>query len=396
MFKGQFLALWLVVTLLLVGCEGGLVAMTPIPTSTPAPTATPLPTPTLTPTVTPLPTPTPSLSPQEIMERVKVLLEEVADAEVEGNIEASQEAAFQALALYLSLPEIAEMTEEEMGEELFSLGEGARIEMWVTGVEVKRVEKQPPLYLVKFGLYPIALFWREAEEPFHYSPVAEGEAIQGAQLVDDELGLIFAYVGASSVTPDYVLLRRDEEGWARVWPEEGEERDLWITVDGEVEFVGEGLSLLRTRGSSFGAYVEGESFFECHACPHRTLSLLWERRGDEYLPQVTLPPDAPYPDRLWEITEPSPYATLYEFLRRLREGDEKGALKLATAPQVVEKAKALGLDDPEVVYLAEWEPGPPQETYLFSTDDLSRRFRATFVPPEEEGEHWLLKGLAEE
>jgi len=323
-------------------------------------------------------------------EIIRRFLAKAAAFEAEHDLEAAQDSAFQALALYLSLPEIEEMSEEEIANELFSLGQEAGVEMGVMGIDSLKVESG--LYLVKFGLYPIALFWGQTGTLFDYYPVTEGDAISDARKAGDEMGIIFVYIGASTVTPDYILLRREADEWRKVWPSEKEPwRDLWITADGHLSFAAGDLSLLRMEGSSWGIFMEEEPFFECHACPHRLFDLLWERQGDKYLPQVTLPLEAPYYDRLWEITQPSPYASLFEFLRRLRAGDEAGALELTSDPSVAEGAKALGLDDTTVTYIVEWEAAP-EETLLFSTEDLSRKFVATFTQPNE-GEDWLLTDI---
>jgi len=317
---------------------------------------------------------------------------EAAALQAEYDFEAAQESVCQALALYLSLPDIEEMSEEEIADELFSLSQEAGMETGVMGVAFVRLE--PTLYLVKFGLYPIVLFWGEGV-PLEYLVVTEGDAITEARLIDDELGVIFSYIGASTVTPDFILLRLEEDGWQRVWPSDPEPwRELWLTADGEVSFAAQDLSLLRMKGGSWGVFSEEDPFFECHVCPHRFFDLLWERQGDDYLPQVTLPLDAPHYDRLWEITQPNPYASLFEFLRRLRAGDETGALQLSSDPSVVEKAKALGLDDPAVTYMVEWGP-ESQATLPFSTEDLTRQFVVTFEQPSE-AEHWLLTVIGEQ
>lgn len=386
-----YLLLTLIILLLVVGCTPGLAipSPTPLPTATMVPTHTPTPVPTPRPIATPSPTPTVDVA--TLMEGVTGLLWEAAASEGEQDLESAQEVAFQALALYLSLPEIEEISEKEIADALFSLGQEAGVEMGVLGVDLLRVE--PTLYLVKFGLYPIALFWGQAGTPFDWYSVTEGDAISDARKVGDEMGIIFAYIGASTVTPDFILLRREENDWRKVWSSDQEPwRELWITADGHVSFAAQDLSLLRMEGSSWGVFLEGDPFFECHACPHRFFDLLWERRRDKYLPQVTLPLDAPYYDRIWEITQPSPYASLFEFLRRLRAGDEAEALRLTSDPSVVEEAKALGLDDTAVVYLAQGEPGQPEDTLLFSTEDLARKFAATFAQPSE-GEHWLLTDI---
>lgn len=383
-----YLLLTLIFVLLVAGCRPGLATPSPTPLPTATMTHTPVPVPTPTPTATPSPTPTVDVA--SVMQEVEGLLSEAASFEEEHDLEVAQEAAFQALAFYLSLPEIEEMSEKEIADELLSLGEEAGVEMWVMGVDLLRVE--PALYLVKFGIYPLALFWGQAGVPFDCYPVTEGDAISDGRMVGDEMGVIFAYIGASTVTPDFILLGREEDGWRKAWPSDPEPwRDLWITADGDVSFAAGDLSLLRMEGSSWGAFSEEDPFFECHACAHRFFEVLWERQGDNYLPQVTLPLDAPYYDRLWEITQPNPYASLFEFLRRLRAGDETGALQLSSDPSVVEKAKALGLDDPAVTYMVEWGP-ESQATLPFSTEDLAREFVATFEQPSE-GEHWLLTDI---
>lgn len=337
-----------------------------------------------------MPSPTPTVDVASVMQEVRDLLAEAAAFQEEHDFETAQEAAFQALAFYLSLPEIEEMSEEEIADELFSLSQEVGVEMGVMGADLLRAE--PTLYLVKFGLYPLALFWGQAGTPFDCYSVAEGDAISDARMVGDEMGVIFAHIGASTVTPDFILLRREEDGWRKAWPSDPEPwRDLWITADGDVSFAAGDLSLLRMEGSSWGVFSEEDPFFECHACAHRFFEVLWERQGDKYVPQVTLPPDAPYYDRLWEITQPNPYASLFEFLRRLRGGDEAGALQLSSDRSVVGEAKALGLDDPAVTYMVEWGP-ESQATLTFSTEDLAREFVATFIQPSE-GEHWLLTDI---
>lgn len=383
-----YLLLILILLLLVAGCRAGVA--TPSPTPVPTAIMTPKPTPLPTPTPTATPSPTPTVDVAAVMQEVRDFLAEAAALEADQEFEAAQEVAFQALGLYLSLPEVEGMSEEEIANELFSLGEEAGVGMWVTGVALLRME--PALYLVQFGSYPIALFWGEVGLPFDYYPVAEGDAILDGRLVGDEMGIIFAYIGASTVTPDFILLRHEEDGWRKVWPSDPEPwRDLWITADGRVSFAAQDLSFLKMEGSSWGVFLEEDPFFECHACAHRFFDVLWEREGDKYLPQVTLPLDAPYYDRLWEITQPSPYASLFEFLRRLRAGDELGALELVAETSLLDQAVALGLDDRAVIYMVEWGP-ESQATLPFSTEDLTREFVATFVQPGE-GEHWLLTDI---
>ena len=66
---------------------------------------------------------------------------------------------------------------------------------------------------------------------------------------------------------------------------------------------------------------------------------------------------------------------------------------MTSDPSVVGEAKALGLDDAAVTYEVEFGPAS-EATLLFNTEDLARKFVATFIQPSE-GEHWLLTSLAE-
>jgi hypothetical protein len=157
--------------------------------------------------------------------------------------------------------------------------------------------------------------------------------------VGDELGLIFAQMGSGAANPAFLLLRRHSAGgWDTLWSAAGQRE--WICTDGSISFSDEGLSQLRLIGSSFGLDSgKDEVFSECHACPHRTLVSLWERRGDEYYRASELAPDALRAERLWEMTEPSPYASLYEFTRRLRAGDQPGARSLAVSDLSLQQAQ---------------------------------------------------------
>lgn len=184
--------------------------------------------------------------------------------------------------------------------------------------------------------------------------------------MNDDLGVIFAHVGASSINPAFVLLRRQAAGgWEPLWSPIGQRE--WACTDGFISFMGEGLSRLQLMGSSFALDSGADAVFsECHACPHRTLIGVWERQGSEYIRRSALPPDAPRAERLWEMTEPSPYASLYEFTRRLRAGDQAGARILAADDSVIEQALAYGLAEASVRLLVDSVEG--QEIAFFAGD----------------------------
>jgi len=249
-------------------------------------------------------------------------------------------------------------------------------------VSVRRLSSD--LAVVKLPPDGIYLFW-----PGGWQRVVVGDVMQDARLADDEVGIVFARVGASSVSPAFVLLRRQAAGgWGMVWSPAGQSE--WICTDGSISFGDPGLSRLLLVGSSFGL-DSGDNvvFSECHACPHRTLRSVWERQGNEYVRLSSLPPDAPRAKRLWEMTEPSPYASLYEFIRRLRAGDQVGARLLAVNDDVLVQATAHGLAEPGVRLVVDKAEG---NQITFSAGDTPGPLAAEM---EEQGGQWRVSRIAE-
>ena len=174
-------------------------------------------------------------------------------------------------------------------------------------------------------------------------PVATGQWIVDVRLEGDDLGLIYAMLGAGSRQPATVLLRRhraEAGGWQVLWTPEGQ-RD-WIATDGEIRFQGQGLGALQVMGSSFGLDTGEEApFGECLACVHRRLSATWRRNGDGYVRQTALPDGAPLAAVYWEMTLRTPYAVVYECLRRMRQG--LPAEELIADQHVLAQIQELGL-----------------------------------------------------
>jgi len=271
----------------------------------------------------------------------------------------------QAASLFLSLSEVRAMDDATLTvqwtEQLLQAG----WQLPMSGVQVVRASEDTTL--MKLPSAKIYAFW-----PGGWQYLVDGDIIQAVRQVGDEMGLIFASVGAGSVTPAFVLARRQPNtGWEGIWAPMDQRE--WICTDGTISFVNEDLSVLEVVGTSF-ALDRGENlvFSECHACPHRTLRGIWERKGDGYVRRSRLPADAPLYQRLWEMTEPSPYASLYEFLRRLRSGDLAGALELGS-DAAIRQAVDLGLDNPDLLLIAENAEGPQ---VIFYTQEAIQRLRA--------------------
>ena len=226
--------------------------------------------------------------------------------------------------------------DKELSRQVAEYLQGAGWEMGLSGAAIVRLsEGQFLAQLPPFSIYVI--------ESGRAQAVAQGNVVLDARLVDGDLGLIFGTIGASAVQPAYVLLRRQADGtWRLLWAPQGQ-RD-WIATDGEIRFAGEGLQKVRVVGSSFGLdYGEAEVFAECHACPHRRLVATWSRQDDRYVRETTLPADAPLTNVYWEMTERTPYALVYECLRRIRQG--LPAEELVGGPDVLARIRDLGLTD---------------------------------------------------
>jgi len=256
------------------------------------------------------------------------------------------------VATFLSLPEVSSMDDGQATSRLCSTLAQSGWEPPVTGQMAALWRLGGDLAALRLPPNDIYLFWAGG-----WQKVVTGDLIQDARLVGDELGLIFAQVGAGTVNPTFLLLRRQPAGgWDVVWSPAGQRE--WICTDGGISFEGEGLSALRLVGSSFGLDSgQDEVYSECHACPHRTLVSLWERRGEEYERTSALRSDASRAERLWEMTEPSAYASLYEFTRGLRTGNQAMVRMLAGSGTVVEQAREYGLADTSVRLVVESAEG---------------------------------------
>ncbi|MBC7237214.1 MAG: hypothetical protein H5T69_15335, partial [Chloroflexi bacterium] len=257
-----------------------------------------------------------------------------------GDAEAMADVAAEFLAAQ------APLSEEELSTRLTQYLQDAGWPMDYRGVRVKRVaEGQFVAPLPSFGLY--VLSEGRAER------VASGNVLIDARREGEELGLIFGILESRGVQPAFILLQARPDGaWAPKWTPQG--RRDWVSTDGEIRFVGEGLSKLWVAGTSFGLeYGPERVFAECQECPHRRLRATWVRQGDGYVRETSLPPDAPLHRVYWEMTEPTPYAILFETLWRLRNG--LSADDLLAGPQVKQQLQQYGLLDTKLLLIPEEE-----------------------------------------
>jgi hypothetical protein len=188
--------------------------------------------------------------------------------------------------------------------------------------------------------------------------LVDGNVLIDARREGDELGIIFGVLdggagSGSTVQPAFLLFHlQADDTWAPIWSPQGQ-RD-WVTTNGEIVFVGEGLDELRVAGSSFGIEVgQDRVFVECRECLQRRFLTTWIKQGAGYVRQPSPPAEAPMHRVYWEMTEPTPYAIVFEALWRLR--NDVPANDLLASPDLLHQIYQYGLLDASALLMPEEE-----------------------------------------
>lgn len=203
---------------------------------------------------------------------------------------------------------------------------------------------------------------------------------------EDEVGVSFTTFGIDDLPRvHYALLRREDDGvWRVAWLSD-EVSDWWFNAVGGTLYTAPDRSQLVVVGE---AARTTEAFYEQVGEPRRSFRLMWERVGDHY---ALSPSPQAYDDRqawLWEVAEPSPYATLVEFVERLQAGDEEGAARLVGDQDVLVAARDFGLYLPERRYQV-----VESTTDRIVFRDVQATLVASFRPPQATGEKWQIVSL---
>lgn len=141
----------------------------------------------------------------------------------------------------------------------------------------------------------------------------------------------------------YVLATRGGEGWRVSWAGD-EAPDWWLSARGGTLAVSPDLARLELSGPGTGTT---DAFYEPDGALKRTFTLRWARAANIYQP---VPPPEGFEDRttwLWSVAQPSPYATLVEFIERIQRGDLDGAARLTASDDVMQAAVDFGLMLPQ-------------------------------------------------
>jgi hypothetical protein len=182
----------------------------------------------------------------------------------------------------------------------------------------------------------------------------------------------------------FALLEQGTEGWFLSWLSD-DSPDWWLTGRNAEVLVSSDLQSIQVVGES---QYTTSVFRELSGNPVRRFSATWQRNSTGYSPQSAPGTGKDRQAWAWQAAVPSPYATLVEFVERLRASQQATAASLVASDQVIENALAFGVASPEDAY-----------TVISVTDTtisyqgLHGVFVVTFVPPAAAKGKWLIQSL---
>lgn len=201
----------------------------------------------------------------------------------------------------------------------------------------------------------------------------------------NELGVSYMTMGSDqALHAHYVVGIKSEMGWQVMWLSD-EQPDWWFNARNATISVAPYLSRLTVTGEAENSTLV---FREEGIVPRRTFRVEWLREKEHY---KLSPPAGIRQDRqnwVWRSAIPSAYATLVEFVERVRLRDTQGAEQLVSDPSIVTEASSFGLHLLEVQYTV---TAHDEGSITFHSQQGA--FVATFRRPATEGEPWLIVGL---
>jgi len=203
-----------------------------------------------------------------------------------------------------------------------------------------------------------------------------------------EVGIVYTTLGVDrAVRVHYALLLRGGEGWEVGWHSD-EVPEWWFNATRARIEAAPDLSRLRVIGEGLGTT---SAFLEDDTSPHRLFRVDWVRQANQYVQVPSMGGSDNRQNWLWQIAEPSAYASLVEFIERLRNNDLDGAGLLVSQAGVVETARSYGLYLPENVFHV---MGADSDRIAFQ--GVQGAFVVTFVPPPPGGSpetKWLIASV---
>lgn len=200
-----------------------------------------------------------------------------------------------------------------------------------------------------------------------------------------EVGVVYTTLGSDGAMQAHFVLAVKEPTWAVAWLSD-ETPDWWFNTRNADIVVAPDRTWILVKGEALDTT---RAFSESSAGPLRTFHMEWQRTENSYQPESPAPPYSPREVWLWAAAEPSPYATLVEFIERLQLGDEDGALGLVSREAVVADAISFG------IYLV----GRQYEVVSYNEErivfrDVQGTFVANFRQSASGEPRWLITNIA--
>jgi len=223
------------------------------------------------------------------------------------------------------------------------------------------------------GLYMISRVEGVSQTPIEISRWTAGLDSLDVVRHNQEIGALYTTLGVDGTkTAHYALLRASDIGWGVIWLA-GNDPDWWFNAANAAVALSPDLARITLVGDAQGTT---SVFREGANTPQRRFRISWARDKDAYAQFPAMGGSDNRQNWLWQIAEPSAYATLVEFLERLRIRDDKGAAMLVTDPAVVDTARSFGLHFPENSYTVTF-----QDDQRIAFQGRQGAFVSTFQPP---------------
>jgi len=223
--------------------------------------------------------------------------------------------------------------------------------------------------------------------PLELSPWTAGLSTVQVTWLPDEAGVLYFTTGIDRATSaHYALASQTENQWQLVWLSD-EDPDWWFNVRNATVTVSSDLQTITVVGESGH---NSAAFDEAPGSPRRSFGVEWRRREIGYAMSPRPESDADRTAWKWRVALPSPYATLVEFVERVRLNDMVGAGKLVTDPGIVSAAFAFGLNFPENRFkVTSYDPNS------ITIQSVRGTFVVGIKPPEAGADRpWLIRSLS--
>jgi hypothetical protein len=223
--------------------------------------------------------------------------------------------------------------------------------------------------------------------PLELSPWTAGLSTVQVTWLPDQVGVLYFTTGTDAVTSAHYVLGEQSRGAWRVGWFGDEDPDWWFNVRNASVTLSPDLQTLKVVGESDH---NSAAFDELPGTPRRSFAVEWRRLPSGY---AMSPQPGSVSGRtawLWQVAVPSSYATLVEFIERIRIGDKVTPVQLVTDAEIVTNAFAYGLNFPENRFLV--VASNPDSITIRS---VRGTFVAGFKPPDAGADRpWLISSLS--